>query len=200
MRATTTIECEKERRLPPCQQLSPNRSTTTFLKFANTHRGGLHHIAQSRDRSMSQPLARFRAHLPCVHRKASREAGSTLFRFLTGHVFTVKYSQRFHGERVISSARECDFSPQTINHVVFDCPRYDAACAANPHFDEPRGQWPKRGRQTTVRAIALNHPLPVAGRRANGPASPESASSSSSTMNQHHRRISCATYHFSQLM
>jgi len=24
---------------------------------------------------------------------------------------------------------------QTVNHVVFDCPRHDAACSANYHFD-----------------------------------------------------------------
>ena len=25
--------------------------------------------------------------------------------------------------------------PQTVNHVVFDCPQHDAARAANPRFD-----------------------------------------------------------------
>jgi hypothetical protein len=24
---------------------------------------------------------------------------------------------------------------QTVNHVVFDCPRHDAACSANSHFN-----------------------------------------------------------------
>jgi len=67
--------------------------------------------------------------------RPSREAESTLFRFLTGHAFTGKYSQRFHAERALSFACKCGFSPQTVNHVVFGCPLHDAAHAANPRFD-----------------------------------------------------------------
>ncbi|KAF8492198.1 hypothetical protein F5888DRAFT_1859525 [Russula emetica] len=60
--------------------------------------------------------------------------------------FTGKYSQQFHAERATSSACECGFSPQTVNHVVFDCPRYDAARAANPRleFDDRAGRPIKR--------------------------------------------------------
>ena len=68
-------------------------------------------------------------------KKPSREAESTLFRFLMGHAFTSKYSQHFHAEQALSFACECGFSPQTVNHVVFDCPLYNAAHAANPRFD-----------------------------------------------------------------
>jgi hypothetical protein len=67
--------------------------------------------------------------------RPSREAESRLFRFLTGRAFTSKYSQRFHTEHAISFACECGFFSQTVNHVVFDCPRHDAARAANPRFD-----------------------------------------------------------------
>jgi hypothetical protein len=49
--------------------------------------------------------------------------------------FTGYYSQRFHAERTISSARECGFSLQKVNYVVFDRPHYDAVHAANPRFD-----------------------------------------------------------------
>ncbi len=64
----------------------------------------------------------------------SRGAESTLFRFVSGHAFAGKYSQRSHAERTISSACERGFFPQTVNHVLFDCPCYDAARAGNPRF------------------------------------------------------------------
>jgi len=69
------------------------------------------------------------------NKKPAREAESTLFRFLTGHAFTGKYAQRFHAVRNIPTACECGLDPQTVNHVVFDCPRYAAARAVNPRFD-----------------------------------------------------------------
>jgi hypothetical protein len=68
-------------------------------------------------------------------KKPTREAESTLFRFLTGHAFTGKFAQRFHAERGIPTAYKCGVDPQTANHVVFDCPRYNAARAVTPHFD-----------------------------------------------------------------
>ena len=67
--------------------------------------------------------------------KPTREAESTLFHFLTGHAFTGKYNQRFHAERTLSSACECRHDPQTVNHVLFDCPRYNAARSVTPCFD-----------------------------------------------------------------
>jgi hypothetical protein len=68
-------------------------------------------------------------------KKPTREAESTLFRFLTGHAFTGRYNQRFHAERALSSACECGHDPQTVNHVVFDCPQYNAARSVTPRFD-----------------------------------------------------------------
>jgi hypothetical protein len=46
-----------------------------------------------------------------------------------------KYAQRFHAERAASFACECGVDLRTVNHVVFDCPRYTAARAAIPRFD-----------------------------------------------------------------
>jgi hypothetical protein len=96
-------------------------------------------------------MARIGAHLSRIHcgpprsppadcAKASKQsprrnwARSLLFRSLTGHAFTSKYTQRFHTGRA-PSACECGFGPQTVNHVVFGCSRYTAARSGSPRFD-----------------------------------------------------------------
>ena len=69
------------------------------------------------------------------NKKPTREAESTLFCLLTGHAFTGSYNQRFHAEHALSSTCECGYDPQTVNHVLFDCPRYNAARSVTPRFD-----------------------------------------------------------------
>ena len=69
------------------------------------------------------------------NKKPSRQAESTVFRFTTAHAFTGKYAQRFHAERNIPTACECGVDPQTVNHVLFECPQHDTARAVAPRFD-----------------------------------------------------------------
>ena len=45
------------------------------------------------------------------------------------------HRQVFYAERAVSSACECGFSPQMVNHVVFDRSRYDTVRSANSRFD-----------------------------------------------------------------
>jgi hypothetical protein len=55
----------------------------------------------------------------CIPDLAARQTSVNMSCFLTATSF----------------ACECGTNPQTVNHVVFDCPRYAAARSANPRFD-----------------------------------------------------------------
>jgi hypothetical protein len=65
--------------------------------------------------------------------KTSRSTTSTLFRFITGHAFTGEYTARFLGKKFPFPLPEelvacpCGELPQTVKHVLLDCPIHEAA-------------------------------------------------------------------------
>jgi len=59
----------------------------------------------------------------------SRHTTSTLYRIITGHAFIGSYTQRFLPQHTPEQiACQCGETIQTVEHVLRDCPRYDAAC------------------------------------------------------------------------
>jgi hypothetical protein len=64
--------------------------------------------------------------------KVSHSTTSTLFRFITGHAFTGKYTAQFLGKKFHPLPEElvacpCGELPQTVEHVLLDCPIHEAA-------------------------------------------------------------------------
>jgi hypothetical protein len=64
--------------------------------------------------------------------EVSRSTTSTLFRFITGHAFTGEYTARFLGKKFHPLPEElvacpCGELPQTVEHVLLDCPIHEAA-------------------------------------------------------------------------
>jgi len=65
--------------------------------------------------------------------KVSRMTSSTMFRFITGYAFTGEYAARFLGRRFNGQLLEqlvacpCGELPQTIKHVLLECPQYEVA-------------------------------------------------------------------------
>ncbi|KAN0118231.1 hypothetical protein V8E52_005492, partial [Russula decolorans] len=60
--------------------------------------------------------------------KFSRLTHSTLYRFITGHAFTGEYTRRFFPQHTQEQvACQCGEALQTVEHVLFSCPRYTAA-------------------------------------------------------------------------
>jgi hypothetical protein len=54
---------------------------------------------------------------------------STFYRFITGHAFTGEYMQRFFPRHTPEQvACQCDEPVQTVEHVLFQCPNFTAAC------------------------------------------------------------------------
>jgi Reverse transcriptase (RNA-dependent DNA polymerase) len=60
----------------------------------------------------------------------SRKASATLIRISTGHAFIGSYYSRFH-PRKPTRCPECGTDPQTVAHVLQECPRYARARAAH---------------------------------------------------------------------
>jgi hypothetical protein len=64
--------------------------------------------------------------------KVSRSTTSTLFRFITGHAFTGEYTARFLGKKLQPLPEDlvacpCGELPQTVEHVLLDCPIHNTA-------------------------------------------------------------------------
>ena len=60
----------------------------------------------------------------------SRHASATFVRLITGHAFIGAYAARFH-PRKPTNCPECGANPQTVAHVIQQCPRYARARAAH---------------------------------------------------------------------
>jgi len=69
-----------------------------------------------------------RTHKPPAKLSHSRLTTSTLYRIITGHAFVGSYTQRFFSQHTPDQiACQCGETIQTVEHVLRDCPRYDAA-------------------------------------------------------------------------
>ena len=56
----------------------------------------------------------------------SRTASATLVRLITGHAFVGSYTARFH-PRKATHCPECGVNPQTVEHVILHCSRFERA-------------------------------------------------------------------------
>jgi hypothetical protein len=63
---------------------------------------------------------------------------STLYRFIMGHAFAGGYTQHIFPQHTPEQiAFQCGEALQTVEHVLFHCPLFTAACQRHPH-----SQWP----------------------------------------------------------
>src|SRR5258708_396162 len=59
----------------------------------------------------------------------SRLTHSTFYRFITGHAFTGKYTQRFFPQHTPDQvACQCGKPIQTVEHIISHCPLFATAC------------------------------------------------------------------------
>ena len=97
---------------------SPHTSKAYRTALTSPPDGNPHHTFHVTHSSDTEPPAKF-----------SRLTHSTFYRFITGHAFTGEYTQRFFPQHTPEQiACQCGEPLQTIEHVLFHCTLFTAAC------------------------------------------------------------------------